>query len=299
MDIESTTNSVDGGDTSSDIEANDTGVETLDNATTEDSDAGTDEPQYDDEGNLVEDSAEVEDDSEEIEYEGIKAKVPKVLKDAFLRQADYTKKTQELAEARKAFEAERVTVQQADEQELSALASLKLIDRQLTDYSKVDWNAWHDSDPFEAQKAFAQFTLLKDARTQTSQFLGHISEQRTVQKQQETAKRMEEGAAILAKEIEGWGDQHAAKLMSAAQTHYKFSKEALDAIDDPAVVIALNDAVQWREHQAAIKKTKQLAKGQQFQPAQTLKGTSAKTPIRADTNDFAAFEKYADNKLKA
>ena len=35
----------------------------------------------------------VESDDEEIDYEGEKYKVPKKLKDAFLRQADYTVKT--------------------------------------------------------------------------------------------------------------------------------------------------------------------------------------------------------------
>jgi hypothetical protein len=48
------------------------------------------------------------DDFEEIEYgEGQKYAVPKALKGAFLMQADYTRKTQELAEQRRTFAREQ------------------------------------------------------------------------------------------------------------------------------------------------------------------------------------------------
>ena len=60
---------------------------------------GTDEPNAE--------TQPVESDSEEIEHEGEKYRVPKALKNAFYAQADYTTKTQTLAEERRSFEAER------------------------------------------------------------------------------------------------------------------------------------------------------------------------------------------------
>jgi hypothetical protein len=133
------------------------------------------EPQLDDDGNPIEDQADVEDD-EELDIDGHKVKLPKSVAEKLaaerLMQADYTRKTQELAEQRKAFEAERQAVSKADAEEMSARANLTLIDHQLNQFSQVNWNAWNDQDPFEAQKAFQQFQLLKDAKQQTAQFLG-------------------------------------------------------------------------------------------------------------------------------
>jgi hypothetical protein len=53
-----------------------------------------------------------DDDSEEVDYEGEKYKLPKKLKDALLRQQDYTQKTQQVAEQRRAIEAQAQQVQQ-------------------------------------------------------------------------------------------------------------------------------------------------------------------------------------------
>ena len=49
-----------------------------------------------------------EPDEVEVDYNGKSYCLPPELKDALLRQADYTRKTQELAEGRRALEAARV-----------------------------------------------------------------------------------------------------------------------------------------------------------------------------------------------
>ena len=75
----------------------------------------------DGEGNPDEES-EPEDDTEEVDYEGKKYRVPKDIKDALLRQSDYTRKTQELAEHRNQVSAtiERLTA--VSHEETQALA---------------------------------------------------------------------------------------------------------------------------------------------------------------------------------
>src|SRR4051812_34876614 len=52
-------------------------------------------------------------DTFEVELDGQVHTLPAALKGAFLRQADYTRKTQELAEHRRALEADRQAVAQA------------------------------------------------------------------------------------------------------------------------------------------------------------------------------------------
>jgi hypothetical protein len=68
--------------------------------------AGQSDQAPDEEGEAI-DPAE---DGEEIEHEGRKYLVPKALKPLLLMQADYTRKTQEVAEQRRAVMAERLRI---------------------------------------------------------------------------------------------------------------------------------------------------------------------------------------------
>ncbi|MDB5699716.1 MAG: hypothetical protein JWN69_2520 [Alphaproteobacteria bacterium] len=243
------------------------------------------EPMLDDDGNPIDalegdeegpDADEMEAEQLEIERDGKIAKIPAWLKPELMMQADYTRKTQELADARRALEAERTTVQHASEAEISAQANLSLIDGQIARYAKVDWNAWHDGDPFEAQKAFAQFQLLKDARQQTAHHLGHVRQERAFKEQQESAKRLETGAAELARDLKDWSPQTAAKLLDFGQRHYGFSQDDLDGIDDPRLVKVLHAAFQWEEHQKKQRQAQKHAAAQAVRPAAKVGGASPK-----------------------
>ena len=215
-----------------------------------------------------------EEELEEIERDGRRAKIPAWLKPELMMQADYTRKTQELAEARRAFEAERGEVQQFSEAERSAQSSLAIIDSQIDRFSTADWNAWHDSDPFGAQKAFAQFQLLKDARKETLGYLDVLSGERMVKAQQETAKRYDEAAAELARDIKDWSPQMAAKLFDFGQRHFGFSAEDMHDVDDPRAIKVLHAACQWEEHQAKQRQAQRHAAAQTARPAARVGGAS-------------------------
>lgn len=238
---------------------------------------GTDvhvEPQLDDDGNPIEDHA-VDDDYEEIERDGKKAKVPAWLKPELMMHADYTRKTQEVAEARRAFEAERQSATEADEQELSARANISLIDRQLAQFAQVNWNQFNDSDPFEAQKAFQQFQLLKDARGSAESFLTQAQAQRTERQTQETAKLVQEGAAVLARDIPGWSPDLSAKLQAFGTKAYGLSGSEFDNILDPRAVKLLHAAYQWDQYEAKNKKAQSIQRQQEVTPAATVGRASA------------------------
>lgn len=269
MDDIETTNPVDGG------ALPDTEVETQA--------AAAAEPSLDAYGNPIGDEPGPEEDEEdeeqtleEIERDGRRAKIPSWLKPELMMQADYTRKTQELAEARRALETERASVQQASEAELAAHANLALIDGQIAQYSKVDWNAWHDSDPFAAQKAFAQFQLLKDAHVQTTGYLGSVQQERAFREQQISAMRLEQGAAELSRDIKDWSPQMAAKLLDFGQKKFGFSREDLDGIDDPRAVKVLHAAFQWEEHRSKQKQAQNHAAAQSIRPAARVGGASPK-----------------------
>jgi hypothetical protein len=235
------------------------------------------EPQRDEFGNPIEEGPE--DSFEEIERDGKRARIPSWLKPELMMQADYTRKTQELASARRAFEAERQTVQHASEEERSAEAGLAIIDAQIDQFLQIDWNAWQQSDPEGAEKAFAEYLALDNARAQTIEFLGDVREERAFREQQDSAMRLEQGAAILARDIADWSPQTAAKLVDFGLHHYGFSLEDLSGIDDPRVVKVLHAACQWEEHQKNQRRAQSHADAQTARPAAKVSGATPRSGL--------------------
>ncbi len=270
MSDETTTNLVEGGDTALAIDTSDTGVG---------SDSfGTETEQFDDDGNPIEDHA-ADDESEEVDYEGKKYKIARELKDALLRQADYTRKTQEVAEARKAIEAERANLHQASNVELQARAQVVAIDQSLAQYQNVDWDTWEQQSPFEAQKGWRQFQQLQQARQNAVGQIGQLAQQRTLQQQQETARRLEEGRQVLARDIKGWGPELAESLLGTAEKQYGFKRaEAEESISDPRLMKVLHDAHQWQQHQKKTQAAQVHVTAQRAEPA--AKVTRAAAPVQ-------------------
>src|ERR1051326_1092636 len=94
----------------------------------------------------------VDDDLDELEFDGEKYTIPKKLKPGFMMQADYTRKTQEVAQTRQELEAERERVaQQAKVTESLTENRKKLIlaEATLDRYAKADWAKLEAEDPFK------------------------------------------------------------------------------------------------------------------------------------------------------
>lgn len=144
---------------------------------------------------------------EEIEYEGKQYKLPPELKSALLRQSDYTKKTQEVAEQRRAIEAQRqeienhVKLQQATFQEAAKVAAM---DEQIAQFNQVDWTTLNQQDPVKAQELFFQFSQLKDQRNAAATQINAKMQQKAFEDQQLFAKKLEESEAVLQREIPNW-----------------------------------------------------------------------------------------------
>lgn len=237
------------------------------------------EQQFDDDGNPVEPEPP-EDDSEEIEHEGQKYKVPKAIKPLLMFNADYTRKTQEVAELRKAVEAERQTLHQASQAEIGALAQVTALDQQIAQFQNVDWDAWEETDPFAAAKGARQLQQLRDARGQAAgQYVG-LQRQRTETEQRETATRLQEASAVLSRDIKDWSPELGAKLKDFGVKQYGFTAAELDEFSDPRMVKVLHAA--FEGHQASTKTQaaqKHLA-AQTAQPAAKIgKGSTPPTGL--------------------
>lgn len=172
---------------------------------------------------------------------------------------DYTKKTQEVAEQRKALEdyAQAVKAQeQAFQQQVQLnqalmgdVAQLTAIDQQLAAYNDVNWQQLSDTDFVEAQKLFFTYNQLQTQRANLAQQFEAKQQQFLQAQQQSLAQRIEQGKAVLAKEIPNWSRETSQEIISTGKD-YGFTDDELSAIVDPRHVKVLHDAMQWRKLQS-------------------------------------------------
>lgn len=166
-------------------------------------------------------SGEEVDDSEEVEHEGKKYRIPKELKSALMMQSDYTRKTQEVANERRQIEqhAQRIEQEaQAHREDIVDYAKYVAVEDRLQQFGQVNWTQLSDDDPVTAQKLWIEYTQLKDTRNQLGSNLSYRQQQRDFEKQQKSAKHLEEGRAVLAREIKDWSPQLASALADFARS---------------------------------------------------------------------------------
>jgi hypothetical protein len=161
----------------------------------------------------------VEEELFDIEINGKTHKVTKDIRDSVLMHADYTRKTQDIAEQRKAIEAQRSQVDQfatSAQAHIRDMGRLMALDDQLDQYSKVDWARYTQENPLEADAAFRQRTLMKEQREALARQIQANEVRRSQEAQLAQAKRYEETNRKLETEIKGWNADLAGKLRQYA-----------------------------------------------------------------------------------
>lgn len=220
----------------------------------------------------------------DVEYEGKVHKLPPELKDALLRNKDYTQKTQEVAELRKATEARQAEVDRAyqtSQEVIEARAVIHNVDSQLKQYENVNWQQLEDQDPMAAMSHWRQFQMLKEQRGQVAQYLDKTQAEMSEKLAQETDKRLRETRAFAEKEIPGWTPDVDVKIVGFAEKELGFTREQLRAQINPAVYKTLHLAMIGAE---AIKRTTTPPKQQQ-QAAQPLTKVTARANPVAGLDD--------------
>lgn len=226
--------------------------------------------------------AQTDDDGEEVEYEGKAYKLPKELKDALLRQSDYTRKTQEVAEKRKQVE-ERETFLQASEQIRAAAfeksVELHTIDQQIKQYNELDWNALADADTAQFLKLDRQFRSLVEKRNSVLGEMQTVWQKQQQQEAEHLSKLVQEGQKELSKRIPGFSKEVQTKIAQTAE-QYGFQAKELQGLYDPRQVHVLHDAMKWRELQAKTATTSN--KVAQAKPIQVQARSSSTSQTRAE-----------------
>lgn len=222
-------------------------------------------------GEQSEDEDDLEEDLDGLKVRGKKDAIEK-LKAERLMQADYTRKTQEVAEARKQAEAERQvfeTERQVHMQNLQEVATMRAIEMQLQNFAQVNWQQLADQDPVQAMKLDHQMRALQSQREQLRASVAQRYEQFTQTQQQEAARQLAEGQKVLQRDIPGWGPELASKLSAFALAN-GYTEREVAAIRSPAMVRSL-----YREYQMAEAKKQATKRTPPVQAAPITRVNSA------------------------
>lgn len=174
---------------------------------------------------------------EEVEYEGGKYRVPKPLAKGLMLHADYTKKTQEVAELRRTTEAEKARIAEdakAFQEDRKEHVQAYALWQQLEAYKGVNWQQLDAEDPLQAQQLFRQYTLLKDAHRDVVGQIQAKQSQRKSQADAEQATLRDQTRAALAREIPSWSPKTEQDLTSYALKHGYKAEEVTAALNSDA-----------------------------------------------------------------
>lgn len=241
---------------------------------------------------------EPSEEAEELDVDGFKISLPKSkaekLKAERMMNADYTRKTQEVAEQRKAFEAQREETMRVQEETLNERATLIAVSQRLQQFDQVNWAQLNEEDPVTAQRLWIERTQLVEAQnnignliSKKQQQIAREKEQKASEEQQSTAKQIRECFDVVARDIKGWSPELARSLDKTAN-EFGFTNAELAQVKDPRFVKLLHKA--HIADQLLKKQASSLPKPQP-KPVPQVGGNSAPVKKRAEEMSMADYVK--------
>ena len=219
------------------------------------------------------------------------------LKSGYLRQQDYTHKTQALAEERKQAEAAVAQQFQQAQQLTRDHAKLLSLQEDLSVYQKADWNALYAQDPNEAGRLQAQWRQTEAQARELAAGLQSAALQSSQAQAQRLQQATQQAMEALQREIPGFGAETIKAARETALAH-GFSEAELAGITDARTFKVLHEAAQWRALQAkkpavqnkvAAAPPKATKPGSATQPSTRKEVAFKQMQSKRDVNSLAAF----------
>jgi hypothetical protein len=202
----------------------------------------------------------------DVVYDGKSYQLPPELKDALLRQADYTRKTQEVAQARKAVEAACAEHHQSaahTRAHIQDAARIVALNDQLAQFGQVDWQALQARDPAGAQNLYRQFEQIKSLRDRAARAWLQKEQDHASHAKRATARRVDEVHAHLPRLIADWSPELDERLrVYGTEQGLSHDEMVQAALHNPIFLKLLHKAHQFDE----AAKTRQVK--QTFEAAQ-------------------------------
>ena len=194
------------------------------------------------------------DESEEVEFEGKAYKLPKELKDALLRQQDYTRKTQEVADRRRlvlqnqqAFELQ----QQFAATHADKVGQLRALETQLQQFSQVNWEELASTNAAQYLQLDRQQRMLQDAAVRLNGEVQQLASEFQVQVNEQRKKAQAACVEELKREFPKEFGPEFIRALDETGRSFGFSGEELAQIVDPRVIRVLHAASQYQKLRSA------------------------------------------------
>ena len=232
-------------------------------------------------------SATVEVDGEEITVEELKR--------GNLRQRDYTRKTQELAEARKQLEVNYEEIQRERAQYAQMLPALQERLQQPVE-QEPDWDTLYDTDPTMAAKAERQWRKQQEERAAQLQAV-EAERQRMMGLEQQRLEQMqaqyfEQQRELLPELIPEWRDSSVAskeaKDIRGFLLKEGFSEQDVNGLTNATLVKLARKAMLYDQGQTRATEAKKKPKTQK---TKTLKAGSRSTQPRPKSEQKQALQR--------
>ena len=230
----------------------------------------------------------------EVVVEGVTLSLPKdqaeAIQKATLRQADYSRKMNEVSAKEKQATQLLDTAEkmrQGAEKFADVLANIRMMDQQIKQYEGLDWQKLRADDPgqYAAYAADLQTLKLDKQRVEMQgRQVAHEVEQSTGAAIQ--AKR-EEMFTSLKKSLPGWSNEMGEKITEYAVAS-GMAFETLSKLTDPAVVVALEKARKFD----ALQKSKTDLKAKVKDGPPVLKPGMRQAPKNTVDESMAQLRKF-------
>jgi len=168
------------------------------------------------------------------------------LRNGYQRQSDYTRKSQAIAEQRKAYEANLQAVQQEREQYGQVLANMAHYQNlELQKFADVNWAALKEEDPMEYMEKRIEFQEAKDKIAQVQAEQQRVYEQTRNEVSEHLNKVVQEEAKKLVQALPEYADP-SSSLKNDLRNYalsLGFSDNDINGITDHRVVLVLHKAM--------------------------------------------------------
>jgi len=193
---------------------------------------------------------ESDDDVVEVEFEGEIIEAPKKIAEALMRQSDYTKKTQEVAEQRKLIETRQGEIENLQKQYEFAqevqpdMLKVQQFDAQIEEagkYLKDNLDNLSDKDIMKIRMAIDETRQEREQLVHSLQSKTQEFQQAQEQSRQELLKK---GTEVLRSRIPNWGEKHQ-KAVREFALNSGYAEQELNNLIDPRHVEVLWKASEY------------------------------------------------------
>ena len=186
------------------------------------------------------------------------------LRNGYQRQADYTRKSQSLAEQRKAYEANLQAVTQEREQYSQLLGNMaQNQNAELSRYADINWADLKDTDPMEYMEKRLEYQEAKEKISELQNERVRVQQQNETDMGQMLQEKLQKEAELLSKALPEYtepGSTFKDEVRNYA-LNLGFSPQDIDGIADHRVILVLHKAMmQDKVSKTPAKKSKSAPK---------------------------------------